>query len=69
LITGFGTALVRGGTLGILLGYSLVSVIFYFVMVALSEIVAYYSHMRKVLLATLRTVLELPHEVLDSHAK
>ncbi|OCH95508.1 dicarbixylic amino acid permease [Obba rivulosa] len=44
LIIGSGTALVRGGPLGILLGYSFVGLICYFVMVALGEMSAYLPH-------------------------
>ncbi|THH12746.1 hypothetical protein EW146_g7405 [Bondarzewia mesenterica] len=44
LIIGSGTALVRGGPLGILLGYSYVGMVCYFVMVALGEMAAYLPH-------------------------
>lgn len=41
LIIGSGTALVRGGPLGILLGWSFVGLVCYLVMVALGEMAAY----------------------------
>lgn len=41
LIIGSGTALVRGGPLGIFLGYSFVGLVCYMVMVALGEMAAY----------------------------
>ncbi|KAI9459487.1 dicarbixylic amino acid permease [Lactarius psammicola] len=44
LIIGSGTALVRGGPLGILLGYSFVGLVCYLVMVALGEMAAYLPH-------------------------
>jgi len=44
LIIGSGTALVRGGPLGILLGYSFVGLVCYLVMVALGEMSAYLPH-------------------------
>ncbi|TFK88698.1 dicarbixylic amino acid permease [Polyporus arcularius HHB13444] len=44
LIIGSGTALVRGGPLGILLGYSFVGIVCYMVMVALGEMSAYLPH-------------------------
>ncbi|KAH9946204.1 dicarbixylic amino acid permease [Epithele typhae] len=44
LIIGSGTALVRGGPLGIFLGYSFVGVVCYMVMVALGEMAAYLPH-------------------------
>ncbi|KAI0646950.1 dicarbixylic amino acid permease [Trametes meyenii] len=44
LIIGSGTALVRGGPLGIFLGYSFVGVVCYLVMVALGEMSAYLPH-------------------------
>ncbi|KAH9966878.1 amino acid permease/ SLC12A domain-containing protein [Russula dissimulans] len=46
LIIGSGTALVRGGPLGILLGYSFVGLVCYLVMVALGEMAAYLPHKR-----------------------
>ncbi|KAI0831198.1 dicarbixylic amino acid permease [Trametes gibbosa] len=44
LIIGSGTALVRGGPLGICLGYSFVGCVCYLVMVALGEMCAYLPH-------------------------
>ncbi|KAI0664911.1 dicarbixylic amino acid permease [Cubamyces menziesii] len=44
LIIGSGTALVRGGPLGIFLGYSFVGFVCYLVMVALGEMSAYLPH-------------------------
>ncbi|KAI0046119.1 dicarbixylic amino acid permease [Auriscalpium vulgare] len=44
LIIGSGTALVRGGPLGILLGYSFVGMVCYLVLVALGEMAAYLPH-------------------------
>ncbi|EIN07423.1 dicarboxylic amino acid permease [Punctularia strigosozonata HHB-11173 SS5] len=44
LIIGSGTALVRGGPLGILLGYSFVGLVCYMVMVALGEMSAFLPH-------------------------
>ncbi|EED78597.1 predicted protein [Postia placenta Mad-698-R] len=44
LIIGSGTALVRGGPLGIFLGYSFVGTVCYLVMVALGEMSAYLPH-------------------------
>lgn len=44
LIIGSGTALVRGGPLGIFLGYSFVGMVCYMVMVALGEMSAYLPH-------------------------
>ncbi|KAI9458500.1 dicarbixylic amino acid permease [Russula earlei] len=44
LIIGSGTALARGGPLGILLGYSFVGMVCYLVMVALGEMAAYLPH-------------------------
>ncbi|KAI0064602.1 hypothetical protein BV25DRAFT_1823006 [Artomyces pyxidatus] len=44
LIIGSGTALVRGGPLGILLGYSFVGAVCYMVLVALGEMAAYLPH-------------------------
>ncbi|KAJ3485696.1 hypothetical protein NLI96_g4786 [Meripilus lineatus] len=44
LIIGSGTALVRGGPLGIFLGYSFVGLVCYMVMVALGEMSAYLPH-------------------------
>ncbi|THH32123.1 hypothetical protein EUX98_g2078 [Antrodiella citrinella] len=44
LIIGSGTALVRGGPLGILLGYSFVGLVCYMVMVSLGEMAAYLPH-------------------------
>lgn len=46
LIIGSGTALVRGGPLGILLGYSFVGAICYMVMCSLGEMSAYIPHKR-----------------------
>ncbi|KAK7693614.1 hypothetical protein QCA50_003183 [Cerrena zonata] len=44
LIIGSGTALVRGGPLGIFLGYSFVGMVCYMVMVSLGEMAAYLPH-------------------------
>ncbi|TFY83895.1 hypothetical protein EWM64_g116 [Hericium alpestre] len=44
LIIGSGTALVRGGPLGLFLGYAVVGTVCYFVMVALGEMAAYLPH-------------------------
>ncbi|KAH8106707.1 dicarbixylic amino acid permease [Cristinia sonorae] len=44
LIIGSGTALVRGGPLGIFLGYSFVGLVCYMVMVSLGEMAAYLPH-------------------------
>ncbi|KAI0748018.1 dicarbixylic amino acid permease [Daedaleopsis nitida] len=44
LIIGSGTALVRGGPLGIFLGYAFVGTVCYMVMVALGEMAAYLPH-------------------------
>ncbi|KAI0807126.1 dicarbixylic amino acid permease [Fomes fomentarius] len=44
LIIGSGTALVRGGPLGIFLGYSFVGIVCYMVMVSLGEMAAYLPH-------------------------
>ncbi|THG95064.1 hypothetical protein EW026_g6520 [Hermanssonia centrifuga] len=44
LIIGSGTALVRGGPLGLLLGYTFVGMVCYMVMVALGEMSAYLPH-------------------------
>ncbi|EGO18624.1 hypothetical protein SERLADRAFT_358847 [Serpula lacrymans var. lacrymans S7.9] len=44
LIIGSGTALVQGGPLGLLLGYTFVGAVCYFVMVALGEMAAYIPH-------------------------
>ncbi|KAI0082722.1 dicarbixylic amino acid permease [Panus rudis PR-1116 ss-1] len=44
LIIGSGTALVRGGPLGVLLGYSFVGMVCYLVMVSLGEMSAYLPH-------------------------
>ncbi|KAI0316684.1 dicarbixylic amino acid permease [Amylostereum chailletii] len=44
LIIGSGTALVRGGPLGIVLGYSFVGMVCYMVLVALGEMAAYLPH-------------------------
>ncbi|KAF6765162.1 dicarboxylic amino acid permease [Ephemerocybe angulata] len=46
LIIGSGTALRRGGPLGLLLGYSFVGFVCYLVMVALGEMAAYLPHKR-----------------------
>lgn len=44
LIIGSGTALVRGGPLGVLLGYTFVGMVCYMVMVSLGEMAAYLPH-------------------------
>ena len=44
LIIGSGTALVRGGPLGIFLGYIFVGFVCYLVMIALGEMAAYLPH-------------------------
>ncbi|KAK0503212.1 dicarbixylic amino acid permease [Armillaria luteobubalina] len=44
LIIGSGTALRRGGPLGLLLGYSFVGIVCYMVMIALGEMAAYLPH-------------------------